>query len=99
MFSPFHFLHIFVHLSVIKVCGGNIIEKNWEPLVDIDRTDNEHFSIFIEVKGTLSGFRQYLVTKSSLKRMKNTFYYTLNDLFVLKIFRSLLFGHVEKRLD
>ena len=30
--------------------------------------------------------------------MKNAFYFTLRDLFVLKIFKflSLVFGHVEK---
>ena len=33
--------------------------------------------------------------------MKNAFYFTSKALFVLKIFMflSLLFGHVEKRLD
>ena len=33
--------------------------------------------------------------------MKNTFYFILKALFVLKIFKFLysLFGHVEKRLD
>ena len=35
------------------------------------------------------------------KIMKNAFYFILNALFVLKIFKFLswLFGHVEKRLD
>ena len=36
-----------------------------------------------------------------LKVMKNTFYFTLKALFVLKIFKILYscFGHVEKLLD
>ena len=39
--------------------------------------------------------------ETTLKMMKNTFYFTLKALFVLKIFKVLswLFGHVEKRLD
>ena len=54
-----------------------------------------------KVKGALSGLRQLLATESPLKMMKNTFYFTLKALFVLKIFKflSLLSGHVEKRLD
>ena len=41
-----------------------------------------------------------MATESPLKMMKNTFYFILKALFVLKIFKflSLLFGHVEKRL-
>ena len=40
-------------------------------------------------KGTLSGLRQVLATESPLKIKKNTFYFTLKALFVLKIFRFL----------
>ena len=42
--------------------------------------------------------RQLLITESSLKMMKNAFYFTLKALFVLKIFTILswIFGHVEK---
>ena len=38
------------------------------------------------------------VTESSLKMMKNAFYFILKALFVLKLFRFLswLFGHIEK---
>ena len=54
----------------------------------------------IQLKGALSGLRQFLVTESSLKMMKNTFHFTSKALFVLKIFNFLswLFGHVAKRL-
>ena len=52
-------------------------------------------------KGALSGLRQFLVFESTLKMMKNAFYFLLKARFVLKIFKFLflLFGHVEKRLD
>ena len=48
----------------------------------------------------LSGLRQFLVTESPLKLIKNA-YFTLKSLFVLKIFKFLswLFDQVEKRLD
>ena len=41
------------------------------------------------IKCTRSGLRQFLATESSLKMMKNAFYFTLKDLFVLKIFKFL----------
>ena len=52
------------------------------------------------VKGVLSGLTQFLATESPLKIMKNTFYFTLKALFVLKVFKFLFypFGHVETRL-
>ena len=53
------------------------------------------------MKGTLAGMRQFLVTESPFKMMKNAFYFTLKVLFVLKIFRFFVLtcGHVEKQLD
>ena len=36
------------------------------------------------LKGALSGLRQYLANESSLKMMKNAFYFTQKALFVLK---------------
>ena len=52
------------------------------------------------LKGKLPCLTQFLATESPLKIMKNSFYFTLKALFVLKIFKlsSLIFGHVEKRL-
>ena len=41
------------------------------------------------VKGALSGLRQFLVTESPLKIMKNAFHFTLKALFVLEIFKFL----------
>ena len=51
-------------------------------------------------EGTLSGLRQFLVTESPLKMIKNT-YFSLKAPFLLKIFKftSLFFGHVAKWLD
>ena len=53
------------------------------------------------LKGALFGLRQLLAMESSLKIMKNTFYFTSKVLFILKIFKffSELFGHVTKKFD
>ena len=40
-------------------------------------------------KGTLSGLRQFMAIESSLKMMKNVFYFTSKALFFLKIFTFL----------
>ena len=42
-----------------------------------------------ELKGALSGLRQFLTTENPLKMMKNAFYFTSKALFVLKIFKFL----------
>ena len=41
------------------------------------------------VKGALSGLRQFLTPENPLKRMKNAFYFTPKAIFVLKIFKVL----------
>ena len=66
---------------------------------ELFRWNKKHFSLWF--KGTLSGLKQFLVTQSPLKIMKNAFYFTSKALFVLKIFKFLswLFCHVAKRLD
>ena len=58
-------------------------------------------SYFAEVvkknlKGALSGLRQFVAAESHLKIMENAFYFLSKALFVLKIFKflSLLFGHM-----
>ena len=43
----------------------------------------------LQVKDALQGLRQFLITKSPLKLMKNALYFTLKALFVLKIFKFL----------
>ena len=41
------------------------------------------------LKGATLGLRQFLATERPLKMMKNDFYFTLNAVFVLKIFKFL----------
>ena len=38
-------------------------------------------------KGALSGLRQFFADESTLKMMRNAFYFTSKAFFVLKIFR------------
>ena len=63
---------------------------------------NTAFSLFsfADLKGALSGLRQFLTTKSPLKMKKKAFNFTSKALFVLKMFKFLswLFSHVAKRL-
>ena len=49
-----------------------------------------------DLKGALSGLRQFLVNENHLKMVKNAFHFTLKALFVFKIFTFLflLFNHV-----
>ena len=50
---------------------------------------NQALKVFGEIKGTLSGLRQFFTTESPLKMMKKSFYFTLKSLFVLKILKLL----------
>ena len=54
-----------------------------------------------QIKGALSGLRQFLATESPSRTIRNSFYFTSKALSFLKIFKFLswLFGHVAKRLD
>ena len=63
--------------------------------------NNTHFHIFWTCLKVHSSLRQFLVTESLFKIMKNAFCFTLKALFLLKIFKFLssLFGHTEKRRD
>ena len=54
--------------------------------IDIDETLN-HFSNIIEeidIKGALSGLRQFLATESPLKMMRNAFGFTSKAPFILE---------------
>ena len=53
------------------------------------------------IKGALSGLRQFLAIESPLKLLKNVFNFTSKAFFILKIFKFLswIFGYVAKRLD
>ena len=56
--------------------------------------------IFKNFKDMFSGLRHFLAAESSLKMMKNAFYFTSEALFFFNIFNfmSWLFGQVAKRL-
>ena len=45
--------------------------------------------ISFRFKGAFSGLKQSLASESSLKMTKNTFYFTVKDTFVLKLFEFL----------
>ena len=47
---------------------------------------------------SLIDIKRFLTSESTLKKMKNYFYFTLKTLFVLKIFKFLssLLSHAEK---
>ena len=64
------------------------------------RTNTSLLSL-VAMKCPLFGLRQFLTIESSLKIMKNPFYFVLKALFALKVFTFLcgLFGYVEIRLD
>ena len=56
---------------------------------------------FFYIKGPLLGQSQFLATESPLRMMKNSFYFTLEAFFVLKMFNFVLdfFDHVGKRVN
>ena len=70
---------------------GNLIDEEYDNL----RVVIDGWELTRNIKGDLSGLRQFLAIESPLKIMKNVFYFTLKALFVLKIFKFLfwLFGH------
>ena len=57
-----------------------IIEQLTNKVQVFDRKKKKNVTV------TLSGLRHFLTTESSLKIMKNVFYFILKALFVLKIF-------------
>ena len=57
-----------------------------EILKELNQDEDRYY---FEFKGALSGLRQFLAAESSLKMMKNAFYFTSKALFVLKIFKFL----------
>ena len=40
-------------------------------------------NLIVKLRGTLQGLRQFLITESPVKMMKNDFYFTFKALFVL----------------
>ena len=62
-------------------------------VLDLNLNADEYWTL---LKGALSSVRQFLETASPWKMMKNSFYFTLKALFILKIFKFLfrIFGHI-----
>ena len=58
------------------------------------------FHLKSDIKGALSGQKQFLANESPLKMIKNPFYFISKAHFVLKIFKLLswLFAYISKRL-
>ena len=54
---------------------------------------------YVFIKGSLLCLREFLTTESSLKMMKNYFYFFLKALFILVRFLFSSFGYLEKQLD
>ena len=78
-FAKFTEKHILRSLFIIKVA-------NWK----FETFKSSHWRSSVKqgaLKGALSGLRQYLVKESPLLIIKNTLYFTLKALFVLKIFK------------
>ena len=65
-------------------------------IIVVNSGESNSRELLLIVKGTLSGVRLFLANERTLKTMKNSFYFTLKALFVLKIFKFLswLFRHV-----
>ena len=83
-------------------------KTNWYEAIDILKNVKKKKTLFKEnfqswylLLKTHSKFWDNLVTEGPLKMMKRAFYFILKALFVHKMFRflSLLFDHVEERLD
>ena len=73
----------------------------WWPFNVFAKLHKSPFLIANIIKDVLSDLRQFLATESPWKLMKNAFYFILEALFVLKIFKfsSWGFGQVKKWLD
>ena len=71
--------HCFVLLLLLLLLLLNVITV----------TKTQNFRKNRNIKGALSGLRQFLATESPLKMMRNAFYFTSKALFVIKVFKSL----------
>ena len=93
------------HLFVLGNNCGRRIGRSHPLLEDNTKLDIE-WLLFLNAgkacfKGPLSNLRQFLITESPWKMMKNVFYFMLKAPFVLEIFTffSWVFGCLEKNLD
>ena len=92
-FFIFRFVFRQIQLSLFHM--GNICVTRL-PLLD---THNEFSGfLFLLFQGTLAFLKQFLTTESPLKMLKNSFYFTLKALFVLKILKFLSWLLVVEKL-
>ena len=70
------------------VCLFSIIKENHYPIVEKmgPEIGMKEDLMLKDLKGALSGLRQFLVNENPLKIVKNAIYFTLKALFVFKIF-------------
>ena len=70
---------------------NKIFDRSSRPELFCKKSVLRNFSKFTrkDLCQSLSSLRQFLATKSPLKMMKKTFYFTLKTLFVLKMFKFL----------
>ena len=73
----------------IECCVEQIQNIQYDNLKNLSLMSFIFFYFLYYSKGALSCLRQCLATESPLKMMKNTIYFTLKALFVLKIFKFL----------
>ena len=64
-------------------------EINEEFIKNYDENSDKRYILEVDVKGALSGLRQFLAIESPLKMMKNAFCFISKVLFVLRIFKYL----------
>ena len=57
--------------------------------INVEVSIGPYMYLSLNIKGALSGLRQFLTSESPLKMMKNAFYFTSKAFFVLKIFSFL----------
>ena len=62
--------------------------RSHDPIINHALKVSNELLIF-NFEGALSGVKQFLVSESPLKMMKNAFYFTLKAFFVLKILKFL----------
>ena len=76
-----------VHIFHTKLLASNCyLNEKYSDALSITET----FLPCEPFKGALSGLTHFLAGDSSLKIMKNAFYFTLKAYFVLKIFKFVL---------
>ena len=63
--------------------------RSFNSLHEYEELEQVYLTYFKQIKGSLSGLRQFLATESPLKMMKNAFYFTSKALSVLGIFKFL----------